>query len=172
MIPALYQKYKLFGWQPILEDANPDLPQEVQEFLNEVAQEYFACDAYELEQMTHAETPWNLARGNLLPDEPSNEVIQKQWMKEYYGSRAKKKIKKTEVAKDGTSGIKPTKLKPLQGISFSFKYYQDSNSKFSCREKEVIYWLTLLDRLKALSSLTAQELLVNRSSTLRCHPIK
>ncbi|MEH1796470.1 MULTISPECIES: hypothetical protein [unclassified Nostoc] len=84
----------------------------------------------------------------------------------------KKRIKKTKVAKDGTSGIKLTKLKPPQGISFSFKYYQDSNSKFSCSEKEVIYWLTLLDRLKALSSLTAQELLVNRSSTLRCHPIK
>ncbi|PSF35601.1 hypothetical protein C7H19_16045 [Aphanothece hegewaldii CCALA 016] len=31
--------------------------------------------------------------------------------------------------------------------------------------------MTLLERLKALSSLTAQELLVNRSSTLRCHPI-
>ncbi|MEH2062292.1 MAG: hypothetical protein V7K50_08435 [Nostoc sp.] len=61
----------------------------------------------------------------------------------------KKKIKKTEVVKDGTSGIKLTKLKPPQGVSFSFKYYQDSNSKFSCSEKEVIYWLTLLDRLKA-----------------------
>jgi uncharacterized phage-associated protein len=91
VIPVLYQKYKLLGWQPILEDANPELPQEVQEFLDEVAQEYFACDAYELEQMTHAETPWNLARGNLPPDEPSNEVIQKQWMKEYYGSRAEEK---------------------------------------------------------------------------------
>ncbi|WP_375513144.1 hypothetical protein [uncultured Nostoc sp.] len=84
----------------------------------------------------------------------------------------KKRIKKTEITKEGTSGIRLTKLKPLQGISFSFKYYQDDHSKFSCREKEVIYWLTLLDRLKALSSLTAQELLVNRSSTLRCHPIK
>jgi hypothetical protein len=85
---------------------------------------------------------------------------------------SKKKIKKTEVAKDGTSGIKSTKLKPPQGISFSFKYYHDSHNKFSCSEKEVIYWLTLLERLKALSSLSAQELLVNRSSTLRCHPIK
>ncbi|MEH2416036.1 hypothetical protein [Nostoc sp.] len=84
----------------------------------------------------------------------------------------KKRIKKTEISKDGTSGIKPTKLKPPQGISFSFKYYQDAHKKFSCREKEVIYWLTLLDRLKSLSSLTAQDLLVNRSSTLRCHPIK
>lgn len=84
----------------------------------------------------------------------------------------KKRIKKTDVAKGGKSGIRPTKLKPPQGISFSFKYYQDSHSKFSCTEKEVIYWLTLLDRLKAISSLTAQELFANRSSSLRCHPIK
>lgn len=83
-----------------------------------------------------------------------------------------KKIKKTDVSKASTSGIKPTKLKPPQGISFSFKYYQHSHSKFSCSEKEVIYWLTLLERLKALSSLSAQELLINRSSSLRCHPIK
>ncbi|MBE9050612.1 hypothetical protein IQ243_09335 [Nostocales cyanobacterium LEGE 11386] len=83
-----------------------------------------------------------------------------------------KKIKKIEVVKNSTSGIKPTKLKSLKGISFSFKYYQDGHDKFACTEKVVIYWLTLLDRLKSLSSLTAQELLVNRSSSLRCHPIK
>lgn len=84
-----------------------------------------------------------------------------------------KKIKKTDVVKKGASGIKPPKLKPPQGISFSFKYYQDNHNKFSCKKKkEVSYWLTLLDRLKALSSLTAQELLADRSSTLRCHPIK
>ncbi|MBD2455929.1 hypothetical protein H6G80_17815 [Nostoc sp. FACHB-87] len=83
-----------------------------------------------------------------------------------------KKIKKTKLPQESTSSIKPTKLKPLQGISFSFKYYQDSHNKFSCNYKELGYWLTLLERLKALSSLSAQELLVNRSSSLRCHPIK
>ncbi|WP_414548800.1 hypothetical protein [Anabaena sp. CCY 0017] len=83
-----------------------------------------------------------------------------------------KKIKKTDITKDSKLGIKPTKLKSPQGISFSFKYYQDGHTKFLCAEKEVIYWLTLLDRLKALSSLTAQDLLINRSSSLRCHPIK
>ncbi|BAY33672.1 putative prophage protein [Nostoc carneum NIES-2107] len=87
VIPSLYQKYKNFGWQPILEDASPKLPPEIQDFLNEVAQEYFSCDGYELEQMTHVEAPWNLARGNLAPDAPSNAIIQKEWMKEYYGSR-------------------------------------------------------------------------------------
>jgi uncharacterized phage-associated protein len=89
VIPELYQKYKGFGWKPILEDANPNLPVNVSEFLSEVAEEYFACDTYELEQMTHIEAPWNHARGNLPLDRPSKAVIQKEWMKEYYKSRAK-----------------------------------------------------------------------------------
>jgi uncharacterized phage-associated protein len=87
VIPSLYQKYKSFGWQPISEDVAPMLPKDVLQFLDEVAEEYFACDAYELEQMTHAEDPWNWARGDLAPDEPSNEVIKKEWMKEFYGAR-------------------------------------------------------------------------------------
>lgn len=84
---------------------------------------------------------------------------------------SKKNIKKTDIAGSG-SGIRPTKLKPPQGISFSFKYYQDGHSKFSCTTKDGIYWLTLLARLKDLSSLGVQELLMNRSPSLRCHPIK
>lgn len=87
VIPSLYQKYKSFGWQPISEDVTPELPSDIFQFLNEVAEEYFACDAYELEQMTHAEDPWNLARGQLSPDEPSTKVIKKEWMKEFYGAR-------------------------------------------------------------------------------------
>ena len=39
---------------------------------------------------------------------------------------------------------------------------QDTHSKFSCNGKEAIYWLTLLERLKALCSLMAQELLAHR----------
>lgn len=87
VIPQLYQEYKKFGWQPIMKDAHPELPENVQNFLDEVAEEYFACDAYELEQMTHAEGPWNLARGDMLPDEPCTNVIKQEWMKEYYKSR-------------------------------------------------------------------------------------
>ena len=89
VIPELYQKYKKFGWHPIDEDAKPDLPQNIINFLDEVAQEYLACDSYELEQMTHIEAPWNQARPNLLPDAPSNEIIHKEWLKEYYGTKAK-----------------------------------------------------------------------------------
>lgn len=83
----------------------------------------------------------------------------------------KNRIRKTDVAKGNPLGINPTKLKPPQGISFSFKYY-DGHSRFSCAEEEIAYWLTLLNRLRDLSGLTAQELLTNRSNTLRCHPIK
>lgn len=84
---------------------------------------------------------------------------------------SKNRINKTKGVKDNKSDIKSTKLKSPQGLSFSFKYYQDNHSKFSCAGRVTVYWLTLFDRLKALSSLTAQELLINRSSTLRCHPI-
>ncbi|MGB3515575.1 MAG: type II toxin-antitoxin system antitoxin SocA domain-containing protein [Elainellaceae cyanobacterium] len=89
VIPSLYKEYKSFGWQPIFKDAAPELSNDVCQFLDEVAEEYFACDAYELEQMTHAEDPWNWARRDLAPDEPSNEVIKKEWMKEFYGARVK-----------------------------------------------------------------------------------
>ena len=84
----------------------------------------------------------------------------------------KNKIRKTNVARDSTLGINPIELKPPQGISFSFKYYQAAHNKFSCIERKPIYWLTLLERLKDLSGLIAQEVLINRSSTLRCHPIR
>ena len=87
VIPELYNRYRQYGWRPIQEEVEPNLPEEVLAFLSEVADEYFACDAYELEQMTHLEDPWNRARGNLPPDAPSNEIVFKEWMKEYYGSR-------------------------------------------------------------------------------------
>lgn len=90
VIPELYRHYKQFGWKPINEEADPELPDEVREFLGEVADEYFACDAYELEQMTHLEDPWIRARKGLPIDAPSSEIIRKGWMKEYYGARVEK----------------------------------------------------------------------------------
>ncbi|MDJ1185903.1 Panacea domain-containing protein [Roseofilum casamattae] len=90
VIPSLYQEYKSFGWKPIFKDVHPKLPTNIVQFLDEVAQEYFACNGYELERMTHFEDPWNWAREDLPPDEPSHEIIQKEWMWEYYGDRVQK----------------------------------------------------------------------------------
>ncbi|MEH1936813.1 MAG: type II toxin-antitoxin system antitoxin SocA domain-containing protein [Nostoc sp.] len=85
VIPALYQEYKSFGWKPILKDAEPQhFSEEIQDFLEELTEAYFGCDAFELEQMTHHEDPWIKARENLSLDTPSNAIISKESMRYYY----------------------------------------------------------------------------------------
>lgn len=92
VIPTLYHDYKQFGWKPILKKVEqPDFSSEVQELLDEVTDEYFACDAFELEQMTHQEDPWVKARNSLPIDEPSREIISKHLMGEYYRQRLEQK---------------------------------------------------------------------------------
>jgi uncharacterized phage-associated protein len=88
VLPNLYHTYKHFGWKPIQEDVQVNLPLAILDYLNEVADEYFVCDAYELEQMTHLEAPWQKARVGLSSDEPSTAIILKNWMQEYYKARA------------------------------------------------------------------------------------
>ncbi|MGI0492333.1 hypothetical protein ACN4EG_11160 [Alkalinema pantanalense CENA528] len=80
-----------------------------------------------------------------------------------------KKIKKGSKG-GGQSEIRPTPLKP-KGVSFSFKYLKTDHKKFNWNDREISYWITLLDRLKNLSGLTAVELKSNSSKSLRCHPI-
>ena len=89
VIPELFEKYKHFNWQPINQPAHPDLPEAIVTHLREVADEYFGCNGYALERMTQAEAPWQQARTGLAPDGLSTNVIQKEWMKEYYKTRAK-----------------------------------------------------------------------------------
>jgi len=78
-IPALFYEYK--------EVEKPEFPQEVQEFLDELSDEYFFCDAYELELMVRREDPWIKARGDLPKDEPSHAIITKELMREFYKTR-------------------------------------------------------------------------------------
>ena len=88
VIPSLYAQYQQFGWQPILKEVQPpQFPEELADFLEEVTEEYFMLDAYELEMMTHREAPWIQARGGLPIDEPSYAVISQQSMKDYYKAR-------------------------------------------------------------------------------------
>ncbi|WP_415354634.1 Panacea domain-containing protein [Leptolyngbya sp. FACHB-1624] len=91
VIPSLYHEFKRFGWSPIRKDVDKGqlsvTLNNALDFLEEVSSEYFACDGYELERMTHVEEPWLRARGGIPMDVPSNAIIEKNWMKEYYGSR-------------------------------------------------------------------------------------
>ncbi|MEN8221186.1 MAG: type II toxin-antitoxin system antitoxin SocA domain-containing protein [Pseudomonadota bacterium] len=88
VIPSLYAKYQKFGWKPILEEVNkPEFSEELQEFLDEVTEEYFMLDTFELEMMTHREAPWIEARKGLPIDEPSRAIISLQSMKDYFKAR-------------------------------------------------------------------------------------
>ena len=49
---------------------------------------YGGMSAYDLEKLAHAEYPWQKARGNLPPDQPSNAILTHADMKEYYGRLA------------------------------------------------------------------------------------
>jgi hypothetical protein len=82
----------------------------------------------------------------------------------------KKKIKPSQPTGSSQREIRSGKVKP-KGISFSFKYFFPNHDKFRCHDREINYLLKLLDRLKALSDLTAIELIQNGSQALRCHSI-
>lgn len=85
----------------------------------------------------------------------------------------RKKPKVTNVRKGAfSSEIEPIEVEIPQGISFSFKYFKEDNDKFSVQGRDAVYLQPLLVRLRDLSTLTVQELINNRSKSLRCHKIK
>ena len=94
VIPDLYQTYKTFGSGPIvtafqLKDIEKDLDSDTAEYLNEVAKVYMPFGGYQLEMMTHKETPWLEARGNLEPDQRCENLISKTSMQKFYGQKTK-----------------------------------------------------------------------------------
>lgn len=68
------------------------------------------------------------------------------------------------------STIKPGVL-PSSNLSFSFRYMDRQHGKFSYSAKEAVYFCKVLERLSALCEKTAQELKIDRSDSLRAHPI-
>ena len=57
-------------------------------------------------------------------------------------------------------------------INFSFKYLDGEHAKFSYKPYSAGYFCEVLKRAKDISGWTKQELLSNRSSSLRAHPIE
>lgn len=83
-----------------------------------------------------------------------------------------KKPKKAEIRRQPSlSSIKRKDVKIPEGISFSFRYYQDDKDKFSISGRDARYLASLLRRLRDLSQLKAQEIINNQSKSLRCHGI-
>lgn len=89
VLRSLWDEHKARRWLSIDKNVeHVDLPQNVRDFLSEVVQVYFSLDAYELERMTHAEAPWQIARGDLPPHANCENIITKDSMTEFYSGRA------------------------------------------------------------------------------------
>ena len=84
----VYHKYKEFGYNPIEENhlsyQNINLTGDEKELLNHIIL-YFGCYSGKiLENMTHSEEPWRIARRGLLDGERSERVIEKYDIEEYF----------------------------------------------------------------------------------------
>lgn len=83
--PVLYSIYADYGWEKIpAETIQPKFNEAAEGILQAVWNTYGPFDGDQLEALTHSETPWQNARGNLQPCEPCTNEIKYTDMKEYY----------------------------------------------------------------------------------------
>lgn len=86
--PALYQKYKDYGWNEI--EKEEDIPifenAKERELFESVYLTYGDLSANELEALSHSEMPWRKARGNCGKYDACNKAIDLVDMKNFYSS--------------------------------------------------------------------------------------
>ncbi len=84
---SIYGTYKHNRWSPINEEVAPaTLSDALKEVIDSVLETYGGDTGFELELRTHQEFPWLQARGNLLPDAESRNVISVESMKKFFSS--------------------------------------------------------------------------------------
>lgn len=73
----IYSKYKSYGYNDIPEYNGEvvELPDDVEDILNQVWDEYGAFTADQLENLSHREAPWIKARGDATPLSASTSAI-------------------------------------------------------------------------------------------------
>lgn len=84
--PALYQKYRAFGFGliPMFNDTEKVLPEEFVSFSREIYQVYGDLSGDDLERLNHSEVPWQKARKGIKPWQSSNAIINENDIKMYY----------------------------------------------------------------------------------------
>lgn len=90
--PEVYDDYKEFEFRPITrKTSDPDLKDcRLCDLIDDVLDTYGAETGYALHKMTHQESPWLNARGDISDEEPCNNEITKSSMLEFFKSvRAK-----------------------------------------------------------------------------------
>ena len=93
-VGIIYDQFKSFGYNNIEKDIETNnfkkISKSVLDILDEVWRVYGKYDGNFLELLTHGETPWQEARGNLETFEPSGNTISLKTMKKFYGDKIKK----------------------------------------------------------------------------------
>ena len=95
----VYERFRHLSWNPIpldeVKSNAPALDHDTNNFLDEVWDVYGQYSAKKLEEMTHEEAPWQEARKGVSRGSPSQNLINEDAMRSYYGSRmvARKRIK-------------------------------------------------------------------------------
>ncbi|MBH3353831.1 DUF4065 domain-containing protein [Pseudomonas stutzeri] len=89
VVRSIYHRFNHYRWNPIQEPVTaPTLPEATSNFLNEVYRVFGGFSGYELEQLTHQEEPWKVARGSLPADAPCNAPISKDITRRFYTQMA------------------------------------------------------------------------------------
>jgi uncharacterized phage-associated protein len=85
VVRSVYNEYRRCGFEAIpAPAAAPELDPAALQVLEDVHRIYGERSASALESLTHAEQPWRSARGPLPLDAPSNAVIPRSLIKEFY----------------------------------------------------------------------------------------
>ena len=87
--PKLYAYYASYGWKSIekMSGKPPEFSDNTLRVLRAVYNTYSKFTGEKLEVLTHSETPWQEARGDLKPYEPCVNEISFESMRSYYGKR-------------------------------------------------------------------------------------
>lgn len=93
VVREVFNRFRDSGWYSLDVPAEgcKDFGEEIESFLEEILSAYGRYDAKFLEDLTHIEDPWIEARGDLSPEQASNNEITLESMRNFY-------IKKYEEA--------------------------------------------------------------------------
>ncbi len=86
--PELYSRHK--GMFRVDESLFKDVPnytfsEKQTETMDSVLEYYGDKEPHWLSALTHQELPWKMARKGVSDGEPSENIIDKEWMRQYYG---------------------------------------------------------------------------------------
>ena len=88
VVPPVYGAFKQYQWNPIVgEVSEPNLTEDTVAHLREVMDTYGVHGAYYLEKLSHQESPWLDARGDLNQTDFCNNVISQEAMREFFAQQ-------------------------------------------------------------------------------------